>query len=135
MEKHFSKVIGDKRRGSLPAKLCLAKFCKDLPITNGFSLTLFFLYGNNHKDNKVCPNFFRSVLTQYISDLSLGLLCIFYQTPQFFTTVTNSPMLKYLLTAKRNLTRDRFSWTYLLFYIFTYTRCFGFTPLLHQFAL
>lgn len=39
VEKHFSKVIGDKRRGSLLAKLCLAEFPKDLPITNGFSLT------------------------------------------------------------------------------------------------
>lgn len=32
-------MIGEKRWGSLPAKLCLAEFCKDLPITNGFSLT------------------------------------------------------------------------------------------------
>lgn len=81
-------MIGEKRWGSLPAKLCLAEFCKDLPITNGFSPThllsscSFYMWIIIRTTK--CVLIFSIVYLQEISQIwAWDSSIFFYQIPQF----------------------------------------------------
>lgn len=73
MREFFSKMICDKRWGSLPAKLCYTAFWKDTLITNDFSL--FHLLSScsfvceSLQGQQRMPWFFRSVFIRHNSSL------------------------------------------------------------------